>query len=289
MRVIEPKHRRSAKTKKEKHHDREGFLAAILILVLLGGIWYIGYRSFIKPDKNENQQTIAQKNEALTQEPAKKGVLKTYTGQQFKELYEKFAYPNTQRIDENSPITGVAPADTKIKTLAGDRGYIVRSAPVTDVFRTVAPGFMLQERAAQPWIEMQAKAKQEGILLALSAAYRSADDQKQIFFDRLQAAGVNINQIAGGNYDAQINKVLAMTAPPGYSRHHSGYTIDITCQNDPYVTFEKSLCFDWLSADNYRQTKEFGWIPSYPEDSSKQGPEPEAWEYVWVGRDTLTE
>jgi len=33
--------------------------------------------------------------------------------------------------------------------------------------------------------------------------------------------------------------------------------------------------------------KRFGFIPSYPENSGKQGPEPEPWEYVWVGEDVL--
>jgi LAS superfamily LD-carboxypeptidase LdcB len=42
-----------------------------------------------------------------------------------------------------------------------------------------------------------------------------------------------------------------------------------------------------MSKDNYLQAKKYGWIPSYPEGAQQQGPEPEAWEYVWVGTASL--
>jgi D-alanyl-D-alanine carboxypeptidase len=147
----------------------------------------------------------------------------------------------------------------------------------------------LQERAVQPWKDMKDAAKTEGQLLTLTAAYRSADEQKSIFMERLSANRISIEGIARGTYDNQVNQLLRTTAVPGYSRHHTGYTIDIGCQNDPDVVFEASLCFKWLSADNYKNTKRFGWIPCYPEGAGEQGPDPESWEYAWVGTDALTE
>lgn len=285
MRVIEPHKRKEAHQAKEQH-EKGTRLAIAIALVLLGGMFYAGYRSI------NQTETASEPAPAISQasaEQPKKGVLKTYTGQQFRELYEKFAYPNTQRIDENSPITGNVAADAHIKQLAAARGYIIRSAPVADTFVAVAPNMSLQEKASQPWVDLQNKAKEAGQILKITAAYRSAADQRTIFLNRLSAQGVVNDQIATGRYDSQINRVLASTAPPGYSRHHSGYTVDIACENDPYSTFDKSLCFEWLSADNYKNAKIFGWIPSYPIGTDKQGPEPEAWEYAWVGKDTLTE
>ncbi len=38
-----------------------------------------------------------------------------------------------------------------------------------------------------------------------------------------------------------------------------------------------------MAADNYRVAKQFGFIPSYPSGAGAQGPEPEPWEYVYVG------
>src|SRR5690606_25521512 len=38
---------------------------------------------------------------------------------------------------------------------------------------------------------------------------------------------------------------------------------------------------------NYANAKRFGFIPSYPPDGGKQGPEPEPWEFVWVGVEVI--
>ncbi len=286
MRVIEPKSRQQHK-KSRSHHEGDSVVAAVGLLILLGVIWFFAYRAFTA--NSSSPSTNAPISSTSSQAPQKTGSIKAYTGDQFRELYERFAYPNTQRIDEHTPITGFPASDERIKSLAATRGYIIRSAPVTDTFRSVAPGMQLQERAAQPWLSMQASAKQSGQLLELTAAYRSAEDQKQLFLNRLQAQGVVSSLIGNGGYDAQILRVLASTAPPGYSRHHSGYTIDISCKSDPFVSFDRSSCYQWLSTENYKNAKTFGWIPSYPVGATKQGPEPESWEYVWVGSDTLTE
>jgi LAS superfamily LD-carboxypeptidase LdcB len=286
MRVIEPRSRQSRK-KSHNHHEGDSLLAAIGLLILLGVIWFVAYRAFTANDAPPATNATTSSNSV--QAPQKTGIIKTYTGDQFRELYERFAYPNTQRIDEHTPITGFSVSDERIKSLAATRGYTIRTAPVTDTFRSVAPGMQLQERAVQPWLSMQASAKQSGQLLELTAAYRSAEDQKQLFLNRLQAQGVVSSLVGNGTYDAQVLRVLASTAPPGYSRHHSGYTIDIACKNDPLVSFDRSSCYQWLSVENYKNAKTFGWIPSYPVGATRQGPEPESWEYVWVGSDTLTE
>ena len=77
---------------------------------------------------------------------------------------------------------------------------------------------------------------------------------------------------------------MQVTAPPGYSRHHSGYTIDISGSTP---IFANSPGFDWISKDNYANSREFGFIPSYPPNTPNQGPNPEEWEYIWVGKDVL--
>ncbi len=273
------------KSKKNKPYLLFGILTAILVSA---GIF--GYLFFVDKD---TEPTPAQQDVVVSQnlpaEPSKKGILKTFTGEQFRNLYNNFAYPNTEYIADDTVITENGEVDAHIQELAEKRGYVRRSAPVSNVFKTVQKDMQLQERAASPWLDMQAAAKKDGINLDLTAAYRSADEQRQIFIERLGINVSNYPAIAGGTYDAQINQVLSMTAIPGYSRHHTGYTIDIGCQNQPAIAFENTVCFDWLSADNYRNAKTYGYIPSYPEGAGKQGPEPESWEYVWVGKDALTE
>lgn len=289
MRVLEPKKHRSNKEHTTRSRSKGNNMWKILGVLIFGVSLIVGFQ-ILNTDVTQapvtNEAIIAQNNYP---EQPKKGVMKSYTSQQFADLYKNFAYPNTQRIDENTPITGNVGADQKIRSLAVSRGYEVRSAPVTNTFVTVAPNMLIQERASQPTIDIVAKAKSEGQLLNIIAAYRSAEDQKQIFLDRLTARGIPIGSIATGTYDKQINEVLKTTAVPGYSRHHTGYTIDIACENDPSVIFEKSTCYKWLSTDNFKMAKSYGWIPGYPPGITNQGPDPEPWEFVWVGADSLTE
>lgn len=288
MQVIDP--RKRPPIKKKKKSKRGLFVIVGAFVIVLGVVFGIlqltsNKTSSKKAQQSQQQQSVVQNIEPIT----KTGKLKTFTGAQFKDLYNSFAYPNTQSINEDTPITGNRAADTRIKQVAINRGYLVRSAPVSNTFQDVGEGYLLQPLASQPWLDLVAAAKKDGITIGLTAAYRSAEEQKQIFLSRLAQQNVPIEGIGSGAYDNQISEVLRTTAVPGYSRHHTGYTIDIACKDMPTTSFMYTNCFKWLSADNYKVAKEHGWIPSYPEGAGNQGPDPESWEYVWVGKDALTE
>lgn len=259
-------------------------LVIIFLFLVVGGVFFILHDKADAPDPNTATSTS---NAQIKPPKQPSGKFKTYTGQEFSDLYNSFNYPNTSLINEHSPITGNETADNKIRQLAVSRGYKLRSAPVTNNFVEVQKIMLLQERASNPWIELQKKAKEENIRLSLFDAYRSAEDQRTIFLSRLN--GIAVADIAAGKADAAVSKVLETTALPGYSRHHTGYTVDIKCDSQPGVKFENSICFAWLNKDNYINAKKYGWIPSYPEGAGNQGPLPESWEYVWVGADTLQE
>lgn len=280
MRVYDPRVR-------QQKRQRRGFPKKRLLLfiaaVLIGGVIAL----FI--DETSRAPSPSETPSQNISTPQKSGKLKNFTAQEFRDLYNNFAYPNTAPISEDTPITGFLRSDERIRALALQRGYKLRSAPVTNTFTDIGDGFRLQQRAAQPWLDMKAEAAKAGLNFGVTDAYRAADDQKEIFLARLRATGVPLNGLGSGAYDGQINQVLAITAPPGYSRHHSGYTVDITCQNQPNLAFENTVCFQWLEANNYERAKTYGWIPSYPAGTSQQGPEPESWEYVWVGVDAVTE
>lgn len=284
MRVIEPRHRESNRPKRTMPVKR-----AIASLVIIGIVF--GTYTVLKNRTSESSDSStksANTHQNLVSQP-KSGKLKTFTGEEFKNLYNTFAYPNTSPINENTPITGNIEADAHIKKIAKERGYQLRSAPITNAFQDVGDDMKLQQRAAQPWLDLKAAAEKDNIHLGLTAAYRSAEEQKAIFTTRLAQTGIPVEGIASGAYDTQIVQVLKMTAIPGYSRHHTGYTIDISCEDQPASSFMYTVCFKWLSANNYEKAKTYGWIPSYPEETELQGPDPESWEYVWVGKDAVTE
>jgi LAS superfamily LD-carboxypeptidase LdcB len=274
-------------------HNQAGSVVIRLVIgvILLGLLVAGGYLVWQRQmDKKENQaeQNSSQAVLNSISGPSTGTELKQLTGKEFADLYNSFTYPNTVRIDEHTVVTGNEDADVVIRKIAVERGYRLQSAPVTTTFVEVEPTMLLQQKSAQPWLDLQTEAKEAGISISLSAAYRSADDQRTIFMDRLNSARVSLDAVAGGRSDAAIDDLLKMTAIPGFSRHHTGYTIDIACDDMPTTSFEYTNCFEWLSANNYEKTKKHGWIPSYPEGSGKQGPNPEAWEYVWVGTDVLT-
>jgi len=101
-------------------------------------------------------------------------------------------------------------------------------------------------------------------------------------------------QILDGKAQLFIFNELAKHSIPGYSKHHTGYTVDLGCRENGILKkysgpkgFATSKCFVWLKKNNYHNAKRFGFIPSYPKGPKKQGPNPESWEYVWMGRKVL--
>jgi len=269
--------------KRNKHKKRK----ILYVLVAAFTLFFCWNFFFEKPLHRSTQTNATSSNSSLEETKENTGPIKVFSGKEFRDLYEGFAYPNTALISEETSITGSPAADKRIRELAVRRGYKSRSAPVSNTLRNVGEGMYLQQLATEPWLEMKKAAAKDGVNLSLSAAYRSAADQKQIFLSRL--GGIPLAKIASNEADTQINELLRTTAVPGYSRHHTGYTIDISCLSDPSVTFENSVCFRWLSGNNYENAKNFGWIPSYPDGGGLQGPDPESWEYVWVGVDPLRE
>ena len=282
MRVVEPK---KQVIKRRIYRKRIIFLFVVTFVIILS---ILGILLTQIGDKNPtpNANPKPEVNKPITnEETSKRGTMKILTGEEFKNLYNRIAYPNTKSISDTATITGNILADEHIKNLALSRGYLPRSEPVANVFVDVDNGFVLQERAASAWNNLKSSAQKSNISLGLVAAYRSADDQRELFLNKI--GHVSAESITAGTHDSQILSVLKTTAIPGFSRHHTGYTIDISCINDPLPIFKNSVCYKWLSNNNYENAKISGWIPSYPDGAGQQGPEPEPWEYVWVGKETL--
>jgi len=289
MRIVEP--RQFHHLKKKKHKRKLPILPAILILAVVSGL-YVGWRN---PPKLQRKVQPAPKIETPIEADTsnKPKTLKTLSGEDFKNLFRSLAHPNTQGFLEPPPITGNQEADKRIRQLAEERGYRMTSMPVSALVRTDDGATadlddLLQPLAYQSWLELRDAAKRDGVPLVLYSGYRPPEFQRDIFLERLADSGATPERIALGLADGAVRQTLAMTAVPGYSRHHSGYTADFRCE-DGSSNFGASICFTWLNADNYLHAKEHGWIPSYPEEANEQGPEPEPWEYIWVGREALSE
>jgi D-alanyl-D-alanine carboxypeptidase len=220
---------------------------------------------------------------------------KTFSPNGFKNLYERVDYARAEPIAEAPWITGDPAADRRIVDLAVRRGYRLREQ--ADENALVTEGrHALQKPAMDAWRELQAAAREERVELELVSAYRSVDRQRRIFLRELnlairQSTGreYDTGEISAGEADRWIEEVLRFSSIPGFSRHHSGYTVDISDPSGGYAftDFRQTEGFTWISANNYLNAKRFGFIPSYPDGADGQGPDPEPWEYVWVGREPL--
>lgn len=275
----------------QKHTSRRRLkrrLQAVFFLLILLGGGGVAFWWWQRPEPQK--EIIANQSQADTSTPPAgevKTVLRTFTGDEFKDLYNSFSYPNTTQLTEPPVITGDPAADARIRELAEARGYRLRSLARDTLGE--ADEKPLQLLAVKPWEDLKAAAAQDGIVLTATWGFRSVDDQRQLFLDVLYTQGAYPYDIGMGFADETVDLVLQTVAPPGYSRHHSGFTIDLTCGIDGLTDFANTPCYEWLAVNNYERMKVLGWVPSYPKGASLQGPEPEPWEYIWVGSEALYE
>ena len=167
-------------------------------------------------------------------------------------------------------ITGDAELDTRIRQLAEARGYERRAEPSIPL--TFLDGHFLQPQAATAWASLRTAAAAAGHSISLTSAYRSAGSQASIFRSRMTDTS-----------DAALDTLLGAVAAPGYSKHHTGYAIDLRSGSAVLFDFATTPAYEWLSADNFANAKAHGWVPSYPDGVASQGPNPEPWEFVWAG------
>lgn len=200
-----------------------------------------------------------------------------YTGDQFKALYEYAATSVLPRLTQpvgTTSITGDERLDERIWQIAFQRGYQLR--PVASGSLSSADGVPMQQQAAEAWFRLKTAARAAGLPFIVSSAYRSPASQRTQFLSKLD-----------GTSDQAINAALTWWSIPGTSKHHGGYALDFRYADGTFGDFRSTPDYAWLSRDNFYNAKRFGFIPSYPDDVSAQGPNPEPWEFVWVGVEVI--
>lgn len=260
-------------------------LLAAVVAVGLGVAGWYGWQWYTAQRAAEN--TAREENDRQNSTRPQKSI-----EERFVERYYEVNLPGVKRIDTPPEITGHEAADNHIRDLARERGYRLQFTPTRPL--QDFGGEKLQPKAIQAWEQLKQAAQKEGIALGLVSGHRSIRTQQIIFDSQLrqraeekQDEPFTAGQIISGEADKVINTVLQEYSIPGYSKHHSGYTIDINdmVANQSLDEFGQTEAYTWLSANNYTKAREFGFLPSYPEGADDLGPEAELWEYVWVGSD----
>ncbi|MEC4985955.1 MAG: M15 family metallopeptidase [Oscillatoria sp. PMC 1068.18] len=146
-----------------------------------------------------------------------------------------------------------------------------QEAPQTELVPVaVNSRILLREAATTKFNQMVAAARAEGINLLPISGYRSVEEQKYLFFEIKAQRGQNTLERAD------------VSAPPGYSEHHTGYAVDLGDANVPATNlteaFEKTTAFQWLDKNAARYSFEL----SFPRDNV-QGINYEPWHWRFVG------
>lgn len=160
------------------------------------------------------------------------------------------------------------------KQLLGHFAYDEAPLNSLEVIAIASDGYQIKLRraAANKYTQMIGDAKADGIELMAISGFRSIVEQRQLFFE----IGRQRNQTS-----AQRAKV---SAPPGFSEHHTGYAVDIGDRNAPSTnlspSFDRTDGFKWLQ----QNTSKYSFELSFPQNNP-QGVMYEPWHWRFVGDD----
>ncbi len=191
---------------------------------------------------------------------------------------DRSANAQATRLDANSssqslPVSAtdrlsVTPSKGSPDHLLNHRRYA--EADPTDLVPLDPSSQLKLQRPAQIAVsEMMAQARSEGVQLGVASAFRSVEDQTHLFFDVKAERGQNSKTRA------------EVSAPPGYSEHHTGYAVDFIDESEPNTnteeSFENTSAYQWLKQNAPAYSFEMS-FPKAP--NSLVSYEPWHWRYV---------
>ena len=127
----------------------------------------------------------------------------------------------------------------------------------------------LDQEAAASLNELISAASQAELTLQPISGFRTVKDQQELFDKQVQKYG-------------SVEAAAKLSAPPGYSEHHTGYAIDIGDRSQPdldlKLAFKDSAAYRWLTAN----AAQHGFELSFPPKNA-QGVSFEPWHWRYVG------
>jgi zinc D-Ala-D-Ala carboxypeptidase len=217
----------------------------MVIAIAAGGIWFLN-----RPTSTVSQQKPVEAKRQETPRQTTSQTAKT---------------PET--TTENTPETPKAPEET-VDNILGHLPY--KQASESELVAITSDGSIrLQAAAAEKFRQMEADARAQGVNLSVISGYRSVEAQDTLFFD------VKEQRVEGASKRAEVS------APPGYSEHHTGYALDLGDANVPATNlnpqFEKTAAFQWLEKNAAKYSFEL----SFPRDNPQEiSYEPWHWRFV---------
>ena len=127
----------------------------------------------------------------------------------------------------------------------------------------------LDPEAGKALIQLIYAARDEGVWLIPVSGFRTIKQQQELFEDQIERLG-------------SVKAALKVSAPSGYSEHHTGFAVDLADgrfpKQDVTYKFENTDAYRWLTV----RAKEFGFEMSFPPNNT-QGVSFEPWHWRYVG------
>lgn len=128
----------------------------------------------------------------------------------------------------------------------------------------------LHPDAAAALLKMVAAARADGVWLVPASGFRTMAQQRSLFTAQVASKGTP-------------ESAALVSAPPGYSEHHTGYAVDLADGSvvqdyDISASFAETSAYQWLVVN----AAAFGFELSFPENN-KQGISFEPWHWRYIG------
>jgi murein DD-endopeptidase MepM/ murein hydrolase activator NlpD len=165
----------------------------------------------------------------------------------------------TGLLSEGSGGGSSSSGSAKVCTLYGHKKYNEASS-----LSSVGNDEKLAPDAGAAFKEMKNAAAADGIELIVVSGFRSVESQKPLWS----------KQVAKKGSEAAAAKI---SAPPGYSEHHTGYALDLGSGSNTSLnsSFASTPAYSWLS----KYGKDYGFVQSFKGSDSIQN-EPWHWKYT---------
>ncbi len=117
--------------------------------------------------------------------------------------------------------------------------------------------------------KMASDAKKEGLDIVINSAYRSYEDQEEVYNE--------YKDLYGDSY------VLKYVSNPGFSEHQTGLGLDLASKNS--LSFSSTKEYEWAVNNSYK----YGFIHRYPKSAETvTGFTNESWHFRYVGKEIAT-
>jgi zinc D-Ala-D-Ala carboxypeptidase len=130
-------------------------------------------------------------------------------------------------------------------------------------------GQRLRRGAARIFQQMRSDAEEEGIYFTLVSGFRDRVTQNYLFYGVARQRGQSLQERA------------LVSAPPGYSEHHTGYAFDLGDEDSPGTdlsrSFDDTEAWAWLTKHASEYNLEMSFSKTHPCVSY------EPWHWRWVG------